>query len=128
MKKSSVRHSAPPGVCSNALLLATNFTPRPKGPCSPPNPMSDNVRWRWLHGLGLPRILAVCRPMRRAPFEGDSSNGGKTLGCGAHLVGKRQRLIGAVEEFNGHKDHFLVAKVLEVMDLELARSVRLVAG
>ena len=39
---------------------------------------------------------------------------------GADLIGNGERLVGAVEEFDGHEDHFLVAEIFEVVDLVLA--------
>ena len=47
---------------------------------------------------------------------------------GAHLVRNGERLIGAVEELDGHEDHLLVAEIFEVVDLVLAGAIGLVAG
>src|SRR5271166_5845211 len=52
----------------------------------------------------------------------------RTLCRGAHSIRNGKRLIGAVEEFDGHEDHLLVAEIFQVMDLELARSIGLVPG
>src|SRR5689334_13680669 len=126
MKKPLVGHSAPSGVCSNALVLArklyVSLRNRSVGNCT------------WCSGDGgcrtapivhLPAqtngnlsLSAIClRDKKRA-----------ALGRGADLVGKGHRLVDAIEEFDGHKDHLFVAKVLKVMDLELTRSVSFMAG
>src|SRR5579883_175628 len=39
-----------------------------------------------------------------------------------------ERLVRAVEEFNGHEDHFLVTKVFEIVDLVLPEAIALVPG
>src|SRR5262245_62996506 len=43
-----------------------------------------------------------------------------------HVVGQRQRLVGALQELDGHEDHLLVTEILEIVDLELAGSAALV--
>src|SRR5437762_916762 len=48
--------------------------------------------------------------------------------CGKQDADARQRLVGALQEFDGHEDHLLVAEILEVMDLELAGAIGLVPG
>src|SRR5580658_590378 len=50
------------------------------------------------------------------------------LGRGAHPVRNGEWLIGAVEEFDGHEDHLLVAEIFQVVDLILAGAVGFVAG
>src|SRR5262249_22502298 len=117
-----VGHSAPSGVCSNALVLARKLYASPKRRAliatqvlSPAKPVAERRP-----GLVAPLLQTLGSGRQKAPAA--------ALRCGAHLVGERQRRIGVVEEFNGHKDHFFVAKVFKVMDLELARSVGLVTG
>jgi len=59
---------------------------------------------------GLPRWFAV---KKQAIGSRNALESAKTaaaaLSRGAHLVGERQWLIGAVEKFNGHEDHVLIA-------------------
>src|SRR6202050_3148691 len=50
------------------------------------------------------------------------------LSRGADLIGYGERPIGAVDVFDGHEDHLLVAEIFQVMDLVLARPIGLVAG
>src|SRR5471030_2884210 len=45
-----------------------------------------------------------------------------------HAVGDRQRLVGAVEELDRVEDHVLVAKVRQIVHLELAGPVSFVPG
>ena len=52
----------------------------------------------------------------------------KLLRSGAHGFRDGERLVGAVEEFDGHEDHLLVADIRQVVDLEPAGSVGLVPG
>ena len=52
---------------------------------------------------------------------------GGALGRGPHPCGKRHRLVGAVEEFDGHEDHVLVADIFQIVHLELAGGIALVA-
>src|SRR5580693_9742102 len=51
-----------------------------------------------------------------------------SLRRGADLIGNGKRLVGAVEELDGHEDHLLVAEIFQVVDLVLAGAVGLVAG
>jgi len=44
----------------------------------------------------------------------------------SHVVGQRHRLVGALQELDGHEDHVLVAQVFQIVDFELARSIGLV--
>ena len=52
------------------------------------------------------------------------------LGCGlwTNTGRERHRFVGAVFELDGHEHHFAVAEVLQIMHLELAFTVGLVAG
>src|SRR3954453_12066602 len=43
-------------------------------------------------------------------------------------VGQRHRLVGALQEFDGHEDHVLVAQVFQIVDFELTWPVGLVPG
>src|SRR5262249_2889623 len=52
----------------------------------------------------------------------------RRLRCGLlpHAFGERHRLVGALQEFDGHEDHLLVAEIFEIVDLEFAGPVGLV--
>src|SRR3974390_3481195 len=126
MKKPLVGHSAPSRVCSNALVLARKLyasfeigrlTAVPGALLT-----ADAVAKRQLSPTS-----AGPRPKKQERIV-NAAKSAAALCRGAHLVGKGQRLVGAIEKFNGHKDHFLVAKIFKVMDLELTRSVSLMAG
>src|ERR1700738_4139129 len=45
-----------------------------------------------------------------------------------YVLRKRKRLVGALEKFDGHEHHLLVAEILQVVDLVLPRSIGFVAG
>src|SRR5262249_57143798 len=47
-------------------------------------------------------------------------------GLPAHAFRQRHWLVGALQEFDGHEDHLLVAEILEIVDLELAGPISLV--
>src|SRR5262249_31652114 len=64
---------------------------------------------------------------RRARLSFDPGSGGGRRG-GAHRLRQRQRLVGAVEELDGHEDNVLVADIFKVVHLELAGPVGLVAS
>src|ERR1700691_2462881 len=65
---------------------------------------------------------------RRMLSRGILSEDRRMLRRGAYRVRNGERLVGAVEEFDGHENHLLVAQVLEVVHLELAKAIGLVAG
>ncbi len=45
-----------------------------------------------------------------------------------HPSRQLHRLVGAVFEFNGHKDHFAIAEIFQVVHLEFAFAIGLVPG
>src|ERR1700739_1126418 len=63
-------------------------------------------------------------PRFRRACHKDSDS--ETLGRSADPIRNRERLIGAVEKFDGHENHLFVAEILEVVNLELTRAVGLV--
>ena len=46
----------------------------------------------------------------------------------ANFIRNGERLVGAVEEFDGHEDHFLVAEIFQVVDLVPAGAIGFMAG
>src|SRR3974377_600687 len=132
MKKSIFGHSAPSGVCSNALVLARKLYASlgdwSADDCNLVSSVDSGSGCRMAsiaHSRRFPRKETGTYCHTRSALGGKSA---AALRRGAHFVGKGQRLVGAIEEFNGHEDHFFVAKVFKVMDLELTRSVGLMAG
>src|SRR4029079_11587564 len=49
-------------------------------------------------------------------------------GLRSHTVRQRHRFVGAVLELNGHENHLAIAEILQVVHLELALAVALVAS
>src|ERR1700683_5243707 len=47
---------------------------------------------------------------------------------GADAIRNGKRLVGAVEEFDGHEDHFLVAEIFQIVNFELSEPVGLMAS
>src|ERR1700677_4768298 len=80
-------------------------------------------------------IPQPCAPARRAGLSPgyvadayDRRKAARALRRGPCLIGNRKRLVGAIEKFDGHEDHLLVADIFQVMDLVLAGPIGLVPG
>src|ERR1700684_4466453 len=116
MKRSSAR---PAQVCRNPPSLA-RVVSYLSSSAHADDPAVNRVEA--LPALYLPGV-PPSRGLQRA-IEGVVA----TLGRGAHLIRNGERLVGAVEEFDGHKDHLLVAEIFEVVDLVLTQVIGLVAG
>src|SRR5262245_17992141 len=124
------------GAPRSPTAAVANSEPSSQGSGSPPNrastpPMTaaarvaaPAARRRWMGGGGSAGASAFMLPRRLSVTTGPRRRlrGGRH----AHVVRHRHRLVGAVEELDGHEHHLPVAEVLQVVHLELARPVGLV--
>src|SRR5262245_17261968 len=74
-------------------------------------------------GAARPALAEPCDP---AATPTNPLSASSRRGLLPHVVGQRQRFVGALQELDGHEDHLLVAEIFEIVDLELAGSVGLV--
>src|SRR5712691_11044538 len=125
----------------NALISKSKLRPT----CSPRSPVPAG-RYSFARASSFFVVAPVCRkaaalasPWRRrraGTSDVPEARPGRSIGycfrlcCGLlpHAFRQRHRLVGALQELDGHEDHVLVAEIFEVVDLELAGPIGFVPG
>src|SRR5262245_50561579 len=123
MKRSEIRGRAPCETAPHYATLHAGYhiaAPQPSAATLGPSQVYGRVEWKTpdlggkTRGPALSQPRGCCRRLCR--------------GLPTHAVGQGHRLVGALQEFDGHEDHVLVADVFQVVDLAFVEPIGLVPG